>query len=40
LTFFSWGIHVEKPKSINLTLVLVSSNKIFSNLISLWVTFL
>jgi hypothetical protein len=28
-------VKVEKPKSINLTRVLVSSNKIFSNLISL-----
>ena len=35
LTFFSWGMHVEKPKSINLTRVLVSYNKMFSNLISL-----
>jgi hypothetical protein len=35
LTLFSWGMHVEKPKSFNLTRVLVSSNKIISNLISL-----
>ena len=34
-TFFSCGMHVEKPKSISLTRVLVSSNKIFSNFISL-----
>lgn len=40
LTFFSWGNQVENPKSIILTLVLVSSNNIFSSLISLWVTFL
>ena len=40
LTFFSWGIHVENPKSISFTLVLVSSNNIFSSFISLCVTFL
>ena len=40
LTFFSCGIHVENPKSISLTLVLVSSSRIFSSLISLCVTFL
>ena len=31
-TFFSWGIHAENPKSISLTLVLVSSSKIFFKL--------
>lgn len=40
LTFRSCGMHVENPKSINLTLSLVSSSNMFSSLMSLCVTFL
>lgn len=38
LIFFSWGIQVEKPKSISLTRSFVSSRRMFSSLISLCVT--